>query len=424
MTEPGSGPADRRSAVALVDSDRPNPGSTDALEADAPAGPPRPLPVRRLLQLALAGSAVVLALVLVDVSRYGGNPVSLVQPGTKGPSAAVFARDFPDTQLPDSLGHDGQQFYAIARQPMHVDRVSADLDRPQYRLQRPLLPWLAWAVHPSGGGVGLIYGFLLVGFGAMVLGGVSLGAISVTLGGRSWPALAFPLLPGCYVCLRISVADTLSVALALLAIALALRSRWRGAIVAAVLAVLAKEVAIVLLLGYALWRRDRRSAALVAVPLGAVAAWWAALHILLPHGGGRIDELVAPFVGLARSVAMWADGEELSGMVAVVLTVGVAVALLVRRGRSHPFALAIALQLAFVCVLGKNVVGPNLNGPRATLALAALAVLLLAVPEPRSNRRSPLESHPAGRVNGDGGPAGDPGSPGAQPPQHLARPAP
>ena len=111
-------------------------------------------------------------------------------------------------------------------------RSSPDLDRPRYRLQRPLLPWLAWAVHPSGGGVGLVYAFLLVGFAALVVGGVSLGAISVTLGGRAWPALAFPLLPGGYVCLRISVADTLSVALALLAIALALRSRWRSAILA------------------------------------------------------------------------------------------------------------------------------------------------------------------------------------------------
>ena len=187
--------------------------------------PGPPLPVRRLLVLALAGSFAVLLLVLVDVDRFGGNPVSLVQPGSDGPSAEVFARDFPETELPDGTGHDGQQFYAIARQPMHLKEVAPDLDRPRYRLQRPLLPWLAWAVHPGGGGVGLVYAFLLVGLGALVVGGMSLGAISVTLGGRAWPALAFPLLPGGYVCLRISVADTLSVALALLAIALALRSR-------------------------------------------------------------------------------------------------------------------------------------------------------------------------------------------------------
>ena len=353
------------------------------------------LPLRRLLVLALAGSFAVLLLVLIDVDRYGGNPVSLVQPGTKGPSAEVFARDFPDTELPDGTGHDGQQFYAIARQPMHLDEVSPDLDRPRYRLQRPLLPWLAWAVHPSGGGVGLVYAFLLVGFGALVVGGVSLGAISVTLGGRAWPALAFPLLPGGYVCLRISVADTLSVALALLAIALALRSRWRTAIVAAVLAVLAKEVAVLLLLGFALWRRDRRSAALVAIPLAVGAAWWAALHLLLPDGGGRVDEIVAPFVGLARSVQIWFEGDELLGAAAVVVTLVLAVVVLVRRGWSHPFAPAAALQLAFVCVLGVNVIGLNLNGPRATMALASTIVLMVAVPSRPTRGRTdvPPPSH-------------------------------
>src|SRR5690348_14494095 len=83
-----------------------------------------PLPLRQLVRLALAGSAIVLALVLVDVARYGANPVSLVQPGADGPSAAAFARDFPETELPDGLGHDGQQFYAIARQPMHLHAVA------------------------------------------------------------------------------------------------------------------------------------------------------------------------------------------------------------------------------------------------------------------------------------------------------------
>jgi hypothetical protein len=379
------------------------------------------LPLRRLFMLALAGSFVVLALVMVDVQRHGGgNPVSLIQPGADGPSAEAFARDFPETELPDGLGHDGQQFYAIARQPMHLEEVSEHLDRPRYRLQRPLLPWLAWAIHPGGGGVGLIYAFLLVGFAALVLGGVSLGAISASLGGPTWPALAFPLLPGGYVCLRIGVADTLSVALALLAIALALRSRWGLAVLAGVLAVLAKEVSVLLLVGFALARRDRRSALLAGIPLLAGAAWWAALVALLPDGGGRVDEIVAPFVGLADSARVWFDGDDIPAALAVVATLGLAVAALVKRGWSHPFAPATALQAAFVCVLGRNVVAYNLNGPRATMALAALVVLVAAVP----NARSPLGSHPAGMVTSDGGPAGDQGRAGAQPPEHLARPAP
>jgi hypothetical protein len=383
-----------------------------------------PLPLRHLVKLALAGSALMLALVVGDVVRTSGNPVSLVTPGAHGPSVRAFDRDFPETPLPDGIGHDGQQFYAVARQPMHLDAVSRDLDRPRYRLQRPLMPWLAWAIHPSGGGLGLVYALLLVGFGALVVGGVASGVISRTLGGPSWPAFAFPLLPGCFVCLRISVADTLSVALALLAIALALRSRWGPALLVAVLAVLAKEVALLLLIGFALWRRDRRSVALAGVAAATVAGWWALLHLLLPDGGGRIDEIVLPFRGLAASASRWAGGDDLAAAIIVVGSFVLALVALRKRGWAHPLAPAAALQVAFCAVLGINVIGLNLNGPRAVLALNAVVLLLVAVPTPDSNRRSPFASQPAGNVTGDGGPAGDPGRSGAQPPQHLARPAP
>ena len=109
-----------------------------------------------------------------------------------------------------------------------------------------------------------------------------------------------PAAPGGYVCLRISVADTLSVALALLAIALALRSRWRTAILAGVLAVLAKEVAVLLFLGYAC------GAATAAAPrwwrpARGGAAWWAGCTCCCPTAGDRSTRSSAPFTGLARA---------------------------------------------------------------------------------------------------------------------------
>src|ERR671919_468424 len=45
---------------------------------------------------------------------------------------------------------------AIARDPMHLHDVADHLDRPRYRLQRPLYPLLAWLLHPGGGGMGLV----------------------------------------------------------------------------------------------------------------------------------------------------------------------------------------------------------------------------------------------------------------------------
>ena len=378
-TEPPLTATDPTSAAAT------GAGSDATVERGHPAGPRTrrglpPLPLKRLFLLALLASVLTATAVMIDVNRFGGNPLSLIQPGGDGPSAAVVAKDFPKTEFPPGLGFDGQMFYAAARQPMHLAKVAPDLDRPQYRLQRPLLPVLAWALHPQGGGLGLVMALFFVGFATLIVGGMSMGAISATLGGKTWPAFLFPLLPGSYVCLRTSVADALGVALALLAIALALRSRWGLAVMAAVAAVLGKEVAVILLIGMALWRRDRRWALLAAAPIVAAAAWWVALHLILPDGGGRVNEIVVPFTGLARSVRRWADHRELSGMAAVVTTVVLAGVALVRRGLRHPFAPAIVLHLAFTTVLGVDVIANNLSGTRSTLALLSCTILAFAIP--------------------------------------------
>ena len=79
----------------------------------------RPLPWRDIVVAALAGTLLAMLLVLVHVQMTGRNPLNLLQAGDRGPSAAVIQRDFPDTPLLSGGGHDGQQFYAIARQPMN-----------------------------------------------------------------------------------------------------------------------------------------------------------------------------------------------------------------------------------------------------------------------------------------------------------------
>ena len=86
---------------------------------------------------------------------------------------------------------------------------------------------------------------------------------------------------------------------------------------------------------------------------------------------------------------IWFEGDELLGAAAVVVTMVVAALVLVKRGWSHPFAPAAAIQLAFVCVLGVNVIGLNLNGPRATMALASMIVLMVAVPNPHLEQAFP-----------------------------------
>ena len=350
---------------------------------DAPHDPATcPIPWREILQFAALGLLALLLFTMVDVARYGGrNPVSLIQPGTKGPSIEVIARDFPDVEPPEGDGLDGQQYYAIARDPIHLDDAATQLDNPRYRLQRPLLPWLGWALHPTGGGLGLVWALILVGVAGIFLGAVATGVLSTVWRGPPWVAALFPILPGAYWALRVTVSDALALALVLTALALAVRERHAAAIAVAVLAVLAKEPAVLILLGWAIHRRTRRDTLLLVIPAGVIVAWMGWLAFLLPPDPDRAQDLGLPLVGLARAFTdVWADGRELVGMACTLggLAAG-AVALGLRRLR-HPLGWIIAIQLAFLAVMGVNPLSVNFGATRMAMPLMICAVLALATP--------------------------------------------
>ncbi|HVF13014.1 MAG TPA: hypothetical protein VM942_00375, partial [Acidimicrobiales bacterium] len=215
---------------------------------------------------ALVGTAVGLLLLLLDVRASGNGIVRPIQAGTEGPSAEVVRRDFPTANLRDDRGLDGQQFYAIARNPWHPDEVAPHLDSPRYRYQRPLLSVAAWLLHPSGGGRGLVFAMVAVNLVGLFVGGVALGSIARRQGGPPWVAGLYPLLPGAFWSLIGGVADGLAVSLSLVTIALVLAGRNRLACCAAVAAVLTRETTILVPLALALAGRRRSDIALVAAP--------------------------------------------------------------------------------------------------------------------------------------------------------------
>ena len=353
---------------------------------------------------AAVGTIVLALLVLFDLQRLGGSPLGLVQPATGGPAAAAFTEDFPDVELPDGVGLDGQLTYAIARDPFPIDASAGNLDRPRYRLQRPLLPYLAGTLHP-GGGIGLVWALLAVGLAGAFAGAWATGRLSTGWGGPAWPAALFPLIPGSFMALRVTTSDVLGVGLALLAVALAARHRTVAAVAVGVLAVLAKEPTLLILVGWALAHRTRRDAAIAVVPAAVGAAWMVVLRLAIPGAEGLNGDIGLPFVGLVGAANdMWVHGEELWGLVGTALALGLG-ALALWRGRlGHPLGWAVALNLGFLLLAGSNPLGTSFGGTRTGLALTAVSIVVLATPRARvGDEAEAASARPADLVPDAGG---------------------
>ena len=361
---------------------------------------PSPTPWRRIALLALLSTLTMATLVLWDVNRTGAHPANLLQGMTNGPAYALLHDDFPDVEFLPGLGLDGQQYYAMARHPAHFDQAAESLDRPIYRWQRPLFPWLARVVHPtSGGGGGLVAAFFAVGVAALLAGGIAAGSLSTALGGRAWPAALFPLLPGAYMSLRVTVSDSLAMALVLVALALSAHRRAWLAVVVACLAALTRETTVIVFVGWALARRSRASALLAVAPIATAGMWAVWLRLTLPASPPeKVNELGLPFVGLLGAARdHWLEGTDRLGMLSTVAALALTAIALGRVTRTHPLAPALALSLAFVSLMNHNVVGIDFGATRSTMPLAILALLCLATRQDRVDG-SPASHGDAGMV--------------------------
>mgnify|MGYP001167231044 CR=1 FL=1 len=350
----------------------------------------RATPWRAIVRLAMLGTLGTIMWVLFHMGGLGANPLTLIQPGADGPSVEAIRADFPEAQLPDGLGLDGQQFYAIARNPFDLDDAATHLDRPEYRLRRPAYAWAAWALHPTGGGEGLVLALAAVSLLAVLGGGIAAGALSTGLGGPAWPAALIPLLPGSYMSLRVSVADAMAVALTLAALAFAVRRRHAPAVACAVGAVFSKETMILVLIGWALAQRTKRDAALVAIPAALLGAWMLWLRVTLPDGGPEeVREIVPPFSGFPKAIEYWLDGNSRLGMVTTCAAlVGAALALL-RGGVRHPLSWAVLANLALVSVMHWNVLALDFGATRSMMPLLAVAIVMVATADHVRGATSP-----------------------------------
>jgi hypothetical protein len=339
--------------------------------------------LRSIVLLALAGTAVTAGIVLrlnLDVDH---DVVALLTPGAQSSAAPVLRHDFPDYVLHQGVGHDGQSFYVIAREPMHLKDAARWTDRPRYRLQRILLPVLAWATHTQGGGRGLVVSLWCWAAVGVALTGIGAASLAQALGASDRAvdrlALLVPLLPAALATLDLTVADELGIGLVVCALGLDAHGKKRSALATAVLAVLTKEVALLVLLGWALRHGRPALVRLVAAPAAVAVSWWLVLRVWFWGSHEQVYEF-SFFRGLVESVRIWWHGDaRISGAV-VVVTVVLGIVAVARRGVRHPLGPVVAIQLAFVPFLSAIVLAGDWNGTRATAPLLLFAIVALATP--------------------------------------------
>ena len=122
----------------------------------------------------------------------GGDVTALLGIGSSGPARALLEHEVGHGTEFLSKGHDGQQFYAVARHPLDPKTAAPFLDEPAYRYRRILFPALAWVVAPHGGRV------MAYAFAGISLLGVGLGAWALLRrpGAPPWLPLALAANPG------------------------------------------------------------------------------------------------------------------------------------------------------------------------------------------------------------------------------------
>jgi hypothetical protein len=304
-------------------------------------------------------------------AREGGDVTALLGIGSSGPARALLEREVGHGTEFLSKGHDGQQFYAVARHPLDPSAASSYLDEPAYRYRRILFPALAWVVAPHGGRV------MAFAFAGISLLGVGLGAWALQRrpGTAPWVPLLLAVNPGIIAALWLSLADALATGLVLAAFAAAYTRRLLPTVVLLVLAALPRETSLhaAVALACAPGLSTRARAVTVLAPSAVLCAWMLYVGHALDTSltGGSSQQLSFPLVGWTQSNDD-ARGLLLALLLAVVIALGAA-----RAERDVPVRVYLGLSLLLFSMLSSDVTGLWIDASRVVAAALPLAIAVI-----------------------------------------------
>lgn len=335
---------------------------------DDAATPPVAPSSRRLTVVVVLAAVALASLWPLAWARSNGGVDALLGAGADSTARPLVDREVPGAVRFASLGHDGQQFYVVARHPFDPAAAAPLLDSPAYRVRRIGFPALAGVLAPNGG-QRLIWAML-----AVSLAGVALGAWAVSRfpDAPPWLPLVVGITPGVGVALTLSLGDALATGFALAAAAAALRRRWAWMTVALVAGALTRETLLLVALGLVFtaampWRW--RAAAL-GLPAAAIGSWalWSTAQIGQSSLKGAA-QFSLPLLGWVQSTSR-APGLALGLGLLVLLAVGAARTWRTDRGIS----VVLALHAALMACLATDVTVSWLNTTRVAAPVTALAV--------------------------------------------------
>jgi hypothetical protein len=323
-------------------------------------------------------------------SAVGGEPRRLLRVGTSNPLRPALETELGPLAGTDSVGHDGQLYYAVARDPLGRHGGPAAIDGfdtngARYRYRRILFPALAGGFG-SFSGPATIWGMFWITVAAFGIAAISLAGIAARTGASGSAVLAALVNPGAIIGALLLTGDALALALALAGVALLLHARKMAAGSAFALAALTKETYVLVPIAAALWlwrtERARSAMAMAAGSCAPLLAWEAWLQATM--GAARQDSqnfAVIPLAGVVQSMPIWLTERnpvELA-LLAAALGAMATAGLLLTRGSGHRLLRYLLGPWVVLAVFAGFAVWskPN-NAARAFAILWPIVVLLVS----------------------------------------------
>jgi hypothetical protein len=220
------------------------------------------------------------------LALHQGDPMALVNIGTRF-----------DPGLPSgTMGYDGQFNYQIARDPLegwlHVDQ-------PAYRYQRILYPALARLFSLGSPGL-LPWSLVVINLIAVSLGTALTEKLLLTCGANPWYALVYGLNIGMLMSIRLDLNEPLAFLLLQFGALLWLQDKPHASAAAFGLAALAKEVTLILSVGYILYtflsKKWKPGLVWSGLVIGPFLFWQVGLRVIFGTWGVRSGgALATPF---------------------------------------------------------------------------------------------------------------------------------